>query len=220
MAPPDLWGFERALRAEGYARIAGVDEAGRGPLAGPVVSAAVILPPAFDAAGINDSKQLTALQRDRLYARIYAHAESVGIGIVDPLEIDRINILQASRLSMVMAVANLKPCPDYLLIDGNVGIAVDCAQKPVVQGDGRSFSVAAASIVAKVTRDRLMCRYHEAFPQYGFDRHKGYPTPAHCAAIARHGPCPIHRQSFKGVCEYICESRRPAPTVRITVDAP
>ena len=216
----DLWAFERALRAEGYARIAGVDEAGRGPLAGPVVSAAVILPPAFDAAGINDSKQLTARQRARLYDHIYAHAQSVGIGIVDPLEIDRINILQASRLSMVMAVANLKPSPDYLLIDGNVGIAADCAQQPVVQGDARSVSVAAASIVAKVTRDRLMCRYHEAFPQYGFDRHKGYPTAAHCAAIARHGPCPIHRRSFKRVCEYLPGPTESAPTDRIMIDAP
>ena len=217
---PDLWAFERALRAEGYAKIAGVDEAGRGPLAGPVVSAAVILPPAFDATGINDSKQLTALQRARLYDRIYAHAESVGIGIVDPLEIDRLNILQASRLSMVMAVANLKPCPDFLLIDGNVGIAAQCAQKPIVRGDARSVSVAAASIVAKVSRDRLMCRYHEEFPQFGFDRHKGYPTAAHCAAIACHGPCPIHRRSFKRVCEYLPGTTAPATADRITADAP
>lgn len=216
----DLWAFERTLRAEGFAKVAGVDEAGRGPLAGPVVSAAVMLPPAFDATGINDSKQLTALQRDRLFDRIYAHAESVGLGIVDPIEIDRINILQAARLSMVMAVANLKPRPDFLLIDGNVGIASDCPQKALVKGDARSVSVAAASIVAKVSRDRLMCRYHEAFPQYGFDRHKGYPTAMHCAAIARHGPCPIHRRSFKRVCEYLPGPAGPAPTHRITADAP
>ncbi len=216
----DLWAFEKALRAEGYAKIAGVDEAGRGPLAGPVVSAAVVLPSTFDAAGINDSKQLTALQRARLYDRIYAHAESVGIGIVDPLEIDRINILQAARLSMVMAVANLRPQPDYLLIDGKFGIASACLQKPLVKGDARSVSIAAASIVAKVSRDRLMHRYHEEFPQFGFDRHKGYPTAAHCAAIARHGPCPIHRRTFKGVCEHVCKFETPTPAVGMPADAP
>lgn len=216
----DLWAFENALRSEGYARIAGVDEAGRGPLAGPVVSAAVVLPPDFDAAGINDSKQLTARQRERLYDRIYARAQSVGIGIVDPLEIDRINILQATRLSMVMAVANLRPRPDYLLIDGKFGIASMCAQQALVKGDARSFSIAAASIVAKVSRDRLMHRYHEEFPQFGFDRHKGYPTAAHCAAIVRHGPCPIHRRTFKGVCEHVCRSEAPAPTARMPADAP
>jgi ribonuclease HII len=216
----DLWAFERALLAEGYAKIAGVDEAGRGPLAGPVVSAAVMLPPAFDAAGINDSKQLTARQRDRLFDRIYAHAASVGLGIVDPLEIDRINILQAARLSMVMAVANLKPRPDFLLIDGNVGIGWNCAQKAIVQGDARSVSIAAASIVAKVSRDRLMHGYHEAFPQYGFDRHKGYPTAAHCAAIARHGPCPIHRRSFKRVCDYLPATAGSASLDRTATDAP
>lgn len=216
----DLWSFEKALRAEGYAHIAGVDEAGRGPLAGPVVSAAVVLPPIFDATGVNDSKQLTARQRERLFDRIYAHAQSVGLGIVDAVEIDRINILQAARLSMVMAVANLKPRPDYLLIDGHLGIACDCPQKALVQGDARSVSIAAASIVAKVSRDRLMLRYHEEFPQFGFDRHKGYPTAAHCAAIARHGPCPIHRRSFKRVCEFLPATAGPATDDRTTADAP
>jgi len=216
----DLWAFEKALMAKGYAKIAGVDEAGRGPLAGPVVSAAVILPPRFEALGINDSKQLTPRQRAQWYDRIYAHAEAVGIGIVDAIEIDRINILQAARLAMVMAVANLKPRPDFLLIDGNVGIPTDVAQQPIVKGDARSVSVAAASIVAKVSRDHLMHRYHLDYPQFGFDRHKGYPTAAHRAAIARHGPCTIHRRSFKGVYEYLPGSSGTAPSARTTVDAP
>jgi len=198
----DLWRFEKALTAKGYPLIAGVDEAGRGPLAGPVVSAAVILPPKFDSEGVNDSKQLTPLQRERLYTRIYAQAISIGIGIVDPCEIDRINILQATRLSMVMAVANLCPEPTYVLIDGNCGIECRLPQQSLVQGDARSVSVAAASIVAKVSRDHLMERYHHDFPQFGFDRHKGYPTPEHQAAIAAFGPCAIHRCTFRGVREY------------------
>ncbi|MFZ1984742.1 MAG: ribonuclease HII [Desulfatitalea sp.] len=216
----DLWAFEKALMAKGYAKIAGVDEAGRGPLAGPVVAAAVILPSTFEESGINDSKQLTPRQRARWYDRIYAQADAVGIGIVDSIEIDRINILQAARLAMVMAVANLKPRPDFLLIDGNVGIPADVAQQPIVKGDARSVSVAAASIVAKVTRDHLMHRYHDDFPQFGFDRHKGYPTAAHRAAIARHGPCAIHRRCFKGVHEYLPGPSGTTPCARTTADAP
>jgi ribonuclease HII len=200
MGQADLWAYEKALTAKGYARIAGVDEAGRGPLAGPVVAAAVILPADFAAGGVNDSKQLTPRQRDRLYACILAEARAVGIGVVDAGEIDRINILQAARLAMATAVANLDPQPLFLLIDGNFSIHSNLPQQPIVKGDARSVSVAAASIVAKVTRDRLMCRYHIDFPQFGFDRHKGYPTAAHKAAIARHGPCAIHRRTFKGVC--------------------
>jgi len=199
----DLWALERALHQQGYARIAGVDEAGRGPLAGPVVSAAVILPATFIASGIDDSKKLSHRQRERLFDVIYAGAAAVGIGIVDAVEIDRINILQASRLSMVMAVANLAPQPDYLLIDGKFGIATDLPQEAVIKGDSRSISVAAASIIAKVSRDRLMLRYHDELPQFGFDRHKGYPTKAHKAAIALHGPSAIHRRTFRGVCEHI-----------------
>lgn len=205
----DLWAFEKALTNKGYTAIAGVDEAGRGPLAGPVVSAAVILPGGFAVEGVMDSKQLTPRRRDFLYDRIYAEACAVGLGIVDAIQIDRVNILQAARLSMVMAVANLDPAPEFLLIDGNYGI--DCAipQQPVVGGDALSMSVAAASIVAKVTRDRLMDRYHDDFPVFGFNRHKGYPTRAHKAAIAAHGPCLIHRRTFKGVYEH---ARLPAAT--------
>ena len=200
----DFWAFEKALTDDGYHRIAGIDEAGRGPLAGPVVSAAVILPPGFDSTGINDSKKLTERRRSLLYEHIYAHATAVSIGIVDPVEIDRINILQAAKLSMAMAVANLRPRPDALIIDGNFNIPSALPQKPIVKGDTRSVTIAAASIVAKVSRDKLMQRYHEDYPQYGFDRHKGYPTKAHKNAIGTHGPCLIHRRSFRGVSEHLC----------------
>ena len=205
----DTWAFEKALQAEGYDTIAGVDEAGRGPLAGPVVSAAVILPPDFNDQGVTDSKKLTLRQREALYLRIYQQARAVSIGIVDAAQIDRINILQASRLSMAMAVANLSPRPDYVIIDGNFGIAASIAQQSIVKGDSRSVSIAAASIVAKVSRDHLMQRYHEDFPEFGFDRHKGYPTKAHKAAIAAHGPCWIHRRSFRGVREHITAAGKP-----------
>lgn len=199
MSRADLWAYEKALMSEGYTRIAGVDEAGRGPLAGPVVAAAVILPADFAVPGVNDSKQLTPRRRDRLFDCILAAAQAVGIGVVEAADIDRINILQAARLAMAEAVAALDPPPQFLLIDGNAGIQSQLPQKPIVKGDARSISVAAASIVAKVSRDRLMHRYHIAFPQFGFDQHKGYPTAAHKAALARHGPCPIHRRTFRGV---------------------
>jgi len=198
----DLWVFEQAQRIKGYTKIAGVDEAGRGPLAGPVVSAAVILPPTFDAP-VNDSKQLTPRQRERLYELIYAEADAVGVGIVDAADIDQINILQASRLSMAMAVSKLDPSPDFLLIDGRHDIPAEQPQAAIVKGDARSISIAAASIVAKVSRDRIMCHYHDQFPQFGFDRHKGYPTKAHREAIALHGPCSIHRRTFRGVKEHL-----------------
>lgn len=212
----DLWAFEKEVHAKGYARIAGVDEAGRGPLAGPVVSAAVVLPRGFDPTGINDSKQLSAAQRERMYARIYADADAVGIGIVDPCEIDRINILRAALLSMAIAVANIRPRPGFLLIDGTFAIPADYPQRPLTKGDSRSVSIAAASIVAKVTRDRIMRRYHEDYPQFGFDCHKGYATAAHLEALACHGPCAIHRRSFKGVCT--CSSDQPEEAFGISVD--
>jgi ribonuclease HII len=209
----DMWAFENALSREGYRRIAGVDEAGRGPLAGPVVAAAVVLPPRFAAGDVNDSKQLTEKRRNFWYQRIYTESLAVGIGIVDALEIDRINILQASRLAMAMAVANLAPNPDFVLIDGNAdlvntdldstGLPPALPRQTLVKGDARSVSIAAASIVAKVTRDSLMKRYHMDYPLFGFDRHKGYPTAAHRAALADFGPCPIHRCSFRGVREHI-----------------
>ncbi len=199
---PDTWAFEKTAGRKGFLKIAGVDEAGRGPLAGPVVSATVILPSSFSVSGITDSKKLTPKKRDALYEDIYEHASSIGIGIVDPVEIDRINILEAALLSMAMAVSNLRPVPDLLLIDGTFRIKSNIPQEPIVKGDSLSISIAAASIVAKVTRDRLMKRYDEEYPQFGFERHKGYPTRAHREAIRSFGPCPIHRRSFKGVKEY------------------
>jgi ribonuclease HII len=210
----DLWAFEKAAMAKGYVRIAGVDEAGRGPLAGPVVSAAVVLPPAFTSTEINDSKQLTERQRERLFGLIMAEAEAVGVGLIDAAEIDRINIFQAARRSMAMAVTNLCLPPDFLLIDGKFGIPSDLPQQAIIKGDSRSISVAAASIIAKVTRDRLMLGYHAQYPQYGLDRHKGYPTKDHKAAVARHGPCAIHRRTFRGVKEHLAPSSAPDQPVR------
>lgn len=200
---PDLWLFENKAFQKGFSRIAGIDEAGRGPLAGPVVSAAVILPISLQIHGISDSKKLTPKKRCYLYEKIYDLAVSVGIGIVDPFEIDRINILQAALLSMAMAAENLAPQPDCLLIDGIFLISSALPQEAIPKGDALSVSIAAASIVAKVTRDRLMERYHQDYPQFGFSKHKGYPTKAHKNAIQRFGCCPIHRTSFKGVKEYL-----------------
>ncbi len=188
---------------KGFLRIAGIDEAGRGPLAGPVVSAAVILPSSFQVSDICDSKQLTPKKRAYLYENIYQHAIAVGIGIIDNAEIDRINILKASLLSMAISVENLVPQPDCLLIDGKFLISSNLPQKPIIKGDTISISIASASIVAKVTRDRLMEHYHLDYPQFGFSKHKGYPTKAHKAAIRKYGCCPIHRRTFKGVKEHV-----------------
>ncbi len=199
----DLWVFEKEAIGKGCKNIAGIDEAGRGPLAGPVVSAAVILPATFRNSEITDSKKLSPPKRQQLYDVIYAQAVSIGIGIVDPIEIDRINILQASLLAMTMAVENLAPRPDYLLIDGIFPISTDLPQQPIAKGDALSISIAAASIIAKVTRDLLMQKYHHYYPQFDFPKHKGYPTRAHREAIRKYGYCPIHRRSFKGVKEYV-----------------
>lgn len=199
----DLWIFEKKARRAGFSKIAGIDEAGRGPLAGPVVSAAVILPSNFSDTGVDDSKKLTPGSRSSLYERILAQAVTVGIGIVGPAVVDQINILQAALLSMSNAVDRLTPQPDFLLIDGTFGIASDLPQEMIPKGDASSASIAAASIIAKVTRDRLMQAYHQKYPQYGFSQHKGYPTKAHKEAIGRYGCCPIHRKTFKGVKEHI-----------------
>lgn len=199
----DLWRFESQAHRMGRRRVAGIDEAGRGPLAGPVVSAAVILPDGVDLPGIDDSKRLTPARRDRLYDRLYQVARSIGIGVVDVAEIDRVNILQATLRSMAMAVDNLQPRPDHLLIDGIFTIAWDLPQEVIVNGDSLSISIAAASIVAKVTRDRIMSQVDCLFPEFDFGRHKGYPTRAHRAAIMHHGCSPLHRRTFKGVREYL-----------------
>ncbi len=199
----DLWLFESKAIEKGFSHIAGIDEAGRGPLAGPVVSAAVLLPPSFHDPDIIDSKKLSPKKRSYLYEKLYDQAVSIGIGIVDNIEIERINILNASLLSMAISVKNLNPQPDFLLIDGTFKIPMDLPQEPVIRGDALSISIAAASIIAKVSRDRLMERYHQDYPQFGFSRHKGYPTKAHKEAIEKFGCCPIHRRTFKGVKEYL-----------------
>ena len=203
MRPYELWTFETKAFDSGYSKVAGVDEAGRGPLAGPVVSAAVMLPASFHVSGITDSKKLSPQKRQQFYEKIYTYADSIGIGIVDAIEIDRINILRASLLSMSMAVENLSPQPGLLLIDGTFPIASHLPQQPIPKGDSLSISIAAASIVAKVTRDQLMQRYDQDYPQFGFSRHKGYPTRAHKEAIRKFGYCTIHRRSFRGVREYL-----------------
>ena len=183
----------------GYKVIAGVDEAGRGPLAGPVVAAAVVLPENFDVPGINDSKKLSEKKREALFPVIKSRAIAFGIGMAEHEEIDRINILQASLLAMKRAVEALKILPDYLLIDGKFTIDSIIDQRSVIKGDALSLSIAAASILAKVSRDRMMADLDLRYPEYGFSRHKGYPTKAHKEAILTHGPCPIHRKSFRGV---------------------
>ncbi len=180
-----------------------MDEAGRGPLAGPVVSAAVILSPDFHCPGINDSKKLSPKKRDALFPVIQAQALAWGVGICDHEEIDRINILRASLLSMKRAAEKLAILPDFLLIDGKFTLDMDpeskIGQQALVKGDSRSISIAAASIIAKVTRDRIMEDLDRTYPVYGFAKHKGYPTKAHKQAILEHGPCPVHRKTFRGV---------------------
>lgn len=191
--------FEKQAMLSGYKVIAGVDEAGRGPLAGPVVSAAVVLPENFDVSGINDSKKLSEKKREAFFPVIQNLAVAFGIGLADHEEIEQINILQASLLSMKRAVEALSVTPDYLLIDGKFTIDSSIDQRSVIKGDALSLSIAAASILAKVTRDRIMTDLDLQYPEYGFKRHKGYPTKAHKEAILTHGPCPVHRKSFKGV---------------------
>ncbi|MFZ2631793.1 MAG: ribonuclease HII [Desulfosalsimonadaceae bacterium] len=198
----DVWMFEKKAWIDGFTAVAGIDEAGRGPLAGPVVSAAVILPEILPVSGINDSKKLSPKKREKLYDDIYRHAVAVGVGIVDPVEIDRINILQASLAAMAMSVRNLFPAPDFLLIDGQFPIPANFPQKPVINGDSLSISIAAASIIAKVTRDRMMAVYAEEYPEFDFSTNKGYPTKAHKEAIRKFGCSPIHRLTFKGVKEH------------------
>jgi ribonuclease HII len=179
--------------------VAGLDEAGRGPLAGPVVAAAVIVDPGRRIRGVADSKLLTAERREVLYEIIHARAVAVGVAIVDHLTIDRINILEATRLAMRQALASLGVAPDLVITDHVRLQELSCPQKNLVDGDRRCATVAAASIVAKVTRDRLMLELDKQYPDYGFARHKGYGTPEHLAVLDRLGPCPIHRRSFAGV---------------------
>lgn len=187
---------EHLIWQENIRYIAGIDEAGRGPLAGPVVAAAVIFHPYDYIEGVTDSKKLSAKQREEFYEEITRQALTYGIGIVDNREIDRINIRQATFKAMRMAIGSLKVNPQYLLIDGEELPEKLYPQEAVIKGDSHCFTIAAASILAKVTRDRLMIEYHQQYPLYGFEQHKGYGTAFHRNMIVKHGPCPIHRHSF------------------------
>jgi ribonuclease HII len=200
----DTFSFERSLYAKGVLRVAGCDEVGRGPLAGPVVAAAVILPQNCRYDQFVDSKLLTHKQRLSLEEILLALPVAFGIGIVSEQEIDRINILQASLFAMRMAVQNLPgPQPDFLLVDGKFRVPMTIDQQPLIKGESKSASIAAASIIAKVTRDRLMDDLHDQYPVYNFLQNKGYPTREHRKALAGFGPCPVHRKTFKGVKEHV-----------------
>lgn len=200
----DRLAFERDLHQRGILHLAGVDEAGRGPLAGPVVAAAVCFPSAWlrdglpsEFRGLNDSKQLSAKERERFHDLLTTTAGiRLGTGIVDADLIDQINILQATHRAMRLALAQLQPPPEHVLVDGLPVKLLGYPQTALVKGDARSYTIAAASIIAKVTRDRLMLDYDRLYPAYGFAEHKGYPTPQHVASLTQCGPCPIHRRSF------------------------
>ncbi len=188
--------IEENLYNSGYDYICGVDEAGRGPLCGPVVAAAVILPKHECIEGVNDSKKLSESKRERLYDDIVKSAICVGVGISDVDVIEKVNILNATKLAMKEAISNLSITPDYVLIDGNQKIDIDIPFETVVSGDAKSESIAAASIIAKVTRDRMLIDFDSKYPEYGFAKHKGYGTKAHIEAIKKYGLTPIHRPSF------------------------
>jgi ribonuclease HII len=194
---------EASARSEGHLVIAGVDEAGRGPLAGPVVAAAVAFSEELFIEGLTDSKKLSAKLRDKFYQIIIERADTYAVSVIEPDIIDQINILQATRKAMLEAVEKLNTTPDYVLIDGNQTIDWKGPQRAIVKGDSLSLSIAAASVLAKVTRDRIMQEYARSYPLYGFESHKGYGSKAHRDAIAEHGPCPIHRKTFRGVSEHL-----------------
>jgi ribonuclease HII len=203
----DLLILEERLWTNGFNSVGGVDEVGRGPLAGPVVAACVVLPRDFSLQGVNDSKKLTANRREALFDQILENAQEVGIGIVGERTIDRMNILNASLKAMWRAVRGLKNQPEFILVDGNQKIPnLRLPQMPVVKGDSQSLSIAAASIVAKVTRDRMMLKYHREYPEFKFADHKGYATKTHVEALKTFGPCQIHRKSFKLV--RLCQSKQ------------
>ena len=198
-----LFDYENKCRILGYNLIAGVDEAGRGPLAGAVYAAAVIFDEGVFIEGVNDSKKLTPAKRDALYDEIIAKAKSYCIFSVDEKTIDEINILEATYKAFQGAISGLNPSADFVLIDGNRAKGIDIPFETVVKGDSKSFSIAAASILAKVARDRYIEEADKLYPEYGFAIHKGYGTKAHLEAIQKYGPCPIHRLTFKGVKEYV-----------------
>lgn len=192
--------YEKAARAQGATCVAGVDEVGRGALFGPVVAAAVILPPDTRIRGLRDSKQLVREDRERLVKTVERKAMAIAIEEVDSETIDRVNIYQATRLAMMAAVKKLAVSPDHLLIDA-MRLDIECAQTSIIYGDSLSISIAAASVVAKIYRDGRMREYHDVYPQYGLASHKGYSTPEHLAALDKHGPSPLHRKSFRPVAQ-------------------
>ena len=200
----DFSDIEQKLREKSYRMICGVDEAGRGPLAGPVVAAAVILPEDIEIDGLGDSKVLTEEVRERIFEEIMQLEIPCAVGIIDHVTIDRINILKASLLAMRKAISGLQPRPDFILVDGIYTVPqITQPQMAVVEGDGRCKAVAAASIVAKVTRDRIMDRYEDMYPQFTFSSHKGYTTPKHLIELRENGPCEIHRKTFRPVAEIL-----------------
>ena len=199
----DLLEYERKLWEDGYELIAGVDEAGRGPLAGPVFAAAVIFPKDVVIDGINDSKKLSEKKREALFDIIKENALAYSIVSVDEKEIDEINILNAAMNAFKMALESLDVKPDFALLDGNRAPELDIPFEAVVKGDAKVQAIAAASILAKVARDRYITEMDSVYPQYGFAKHKGYPTKEHKEAVAKYGPSPIHRRTFKGVSEYL-----------------
>ena len=205
--------FELEARHRGYRRIAGLDEAGRGPLAGPVVASAVVLPTRCRLIGCDDSKLLTESEREQLYLTITERAISIGIGSASHEEVDQLNILEATRLAMLRALAGLRPQPDCLLIDAISLPDCPIPIRSIIKGDRLCMSVAAASIVAKVTRDRLMAEYHRQYPHYNFLSHKGYCTDEHLQHLATHGPCLIHRRTYAPVAEVIAQTRQPRPKI-------
>jgi len=200
---PDTYSLERCLRQNGYKWVGGLDEVGRGPLAGPVVAACVVLAENCDYSGFVDSKSISAGNRSRLYKELQNNGAKISVGIVSETDIDRINILQASLLAMKKAVLAMPFQPDFLLVDGNQPIPMTIPQQTLVKGESKSASIAAASIIAKVVRDELMDQYHLQYPEYNFQQNRGYPTLEHRQAIKNHGPCAIHRLSFKCVKEFI-----------------
>jgi len=211
----DTFHIERTLIRSGYPCVAGLDEAGRGPLAGPVVAGCVVLPLDCEYRRFKDSKKLTAPERQDLFNLLHCCGAKIGYAVVSAEEIDRINILQASLQAMARAVSHLalqfNVRPDFLLIDGKFNVPVSLPQEAFVRGESKSATIAAASIIAKVTRDRLMEEYHRKYPVYNFKQNKGYPTAAHRRTIQTHGPCMIHRRTFKGVREYLTD---------VSVDSP
>lgn len=192
----DLWDLENALLDSGVSPLCGVDEAGRGPLAGPVCAAAVMLPRGLVIPGLNDSKRLSPKKRDALYDAIVEQAVAYGVAFATVEEIEKLNILEATFLAMNRAIEQLSEKPALALIDGNRNTGIHASSQCVIGGDGKCAEIAAASILAKVTRDRYMLQMAEQYPQYGFEKHKGYGTAAHYAALREYGPCPIHRPSF------------------------